>query len=127
MWRLNDLFGSIPAHPAELLSVIAFDHLDQIRRRARAVVEADRALLANAFAQSECQAFSTVRTEHGTTSFPRLKKGNVDDFLARLRQEHDTSAVSGHFFGMPDHFRIGMGVNAEMFEEGLRRIALAAQ
>jgi hypothetical protein len=27
---------------------------------------------------------------------------------------------------MPDHFRIGMGVNTPMFAEGLRRIALAA-
>jgi aspartate/methionine/tyrosine aminotransferase len=127
MWRLNDLFGSIPAHPAELLSVIAFQHLDKTRERARAVVEADRALLATFFAQQECRAFSTVSTEYGTTLFPRLKKGNVDEFLARLRQEHDTSAVPGHFFGMPDHFRIGMGVNTEMFAEGLRRIALAVQ
>jgi aspartate/methionine/tyrosine aminotransferase len=127
IWRLNDLFGSIPAHPAELLSVIAFQDLDKIRERARVVVEADRALLAKAFAQCEGQAFSTVRTEYGTTSFPRLKKGNVDEFLTRLRQEHDTSAVPGHFFGMPDHFRIGMGVNTEMFGEGLRRIVLAAQ
>ena len=125
MWRLNDLFASIPAHPGELLSVIAFQHLDKIRGRARAVVEADRALLAKFIAQHECQAFSTVSTEYGTTSFPRLKAGHVDEFLARLRQEHDTSAVPGRFFGMPDHFRIGMGVNTEMFGEGLRRIGLA--
>jgi hypothetical protein len=26
---------------------------------------------------------------------------------------------------MPSHFRIGMGVNSEMFGEGLRRIGLA--
>jgi len=28
---------------------------------------------------------------------------------------------------MPDHFRIGMGVNTEMFAEGLNRIALARE
>jgi hypothetical protein len=28
---------------------------------------------------------------------------------------------------MPDHFRIGMGVNHEMFAEGLRRIEQALQ
>ncbi len=33
MWRLNDLFASIPAHPAELLSVVAFQNLDRIRER----------------------------------------------------------------------------------------------
>ena len=42
MWRLNDLFASIPAHPAELLSVVALENLDRIRERGRKVVEADR-------------------------------------------------------------------------------------
>jgi aspartate/methionine/tyrosine aminotransferase len=126
MWRLNDLFASIPAHPAELLSAVAFEQLDKIRHRARLVVDADRALLARFLADHEPVKFSAVRTDFGTTSFPRLSKGNVDEFLARLRQQHDTSAVPGHFFSMPDHFRIGMGVNTEMFTEGLRRIALAA-
>jgi hypothetical protein len=28
---------------------------------------------------------------------------------------------------MPGHFRIGMGVNTQMFAEGLRRIALSTQ
>ena len=45
MWRLNDLFAANPAHPAELLSVVALENLDQIRERARKVVEADRVLL----------------------------------------------------------------------------------
>ena len=46
----------------------------------------------------------------------------MDDFLARLRTEYETSAVPGHFFGLPNHFRIGMGVDTEMFREGLQRI-----
>ena len=45
--------------------------------------------------------------------------GNADNFLEQLRAEFDTSAVPGRFFEMPDHFRIGMGVNTEMFAEGL--------
>ncbi len=125
MWRLNDLFAAIPAHPAEMLSVIALEHLDKICARARVIVEADRVLLSR-FLDNHEPLFSTVRTAHGTTSFPKLKKGNVDEFLTRLRTEYDASAVPGRFFGMPEHFRIGMGVNTEMFAEGLRRIALAA-
>jgi aspartate/methionine/tyrosine aminotransferase len=50
---------------------------------------------------------------------------NADDFLHKLRAEFDTSAVPGRFFEMPDHFRIGMGVNTEMFAEGLNRISRA--
>jgi len=121
MWRLNDLFASIPAHPAELLSVVALENLDQIRERARKIVEADRALLKE-FLVSQ-QGISAPPTEFGTTAILRVTKGKVDDFLARLRTEYETSAVPGHFFGLANHFRIGMGVDTEMFNEGLHRIS----
>ncbi len=123
MWRLNDLFASIPAHPAELLSVVALEHLEQIRERARKIVEADRALLRDFLARQD--GISTPDTKFGTTAILRLTKGNVDDFLARLRSEYETSAVPGHFFGLSNHFRIGMGVDTEMFREGLQRISRA--
>ncbi len=66
MWRLNDLFASIPAHPAELLSVVALENLDMIRDRSRKIVEADRALLQE-FLDSQ-DAVSAPRTEFGTTA-----------------------------------------------------------
>jgi aspartate/methionine/tyrosine aminotransferase len=123
MWRLNDLFASIPAHPAELLSVVAFEHLEQIRERARKVVEADRRLL-GAFLAGQ-KGVSAPRTEFGTTAIIRLLRGQVESFLSRLRTEFETSAVPGQFFGLPNHFRIGMGVDTAMFGEGLRRIGQA--
>jgi len=52
----------------------------------------------------------------------RLAKGDVEHFLARLRGEQETSAVPGRFFELPNHFRIGLGVDTEMFREGLKRI-----
>jgi aspartate/methionine/tyrosine aminotransferase len=110
-------------HPSELLSVAAFQHLGAIRERARRIVEADRAALTEFLdAQPE---ISAVHTAWGTTAFLRLRRGDTDEFLARLRAEHETSAAPGRFFEVPDHFRVGMGVNAEMFREGLRRVGLA--
>jgi aspartate/methionine/tyrosine aminotransferase len=123
MWRLNDLFASIPAHPAELLSVVALENLHQIRERGRRIVEADRALLREFLIRQE--GVSAPRTEFGTTAILCLAKDNVDGFLARLRTEHETSAVPGHFFALPNHFRVGMGVDTEMFREGLQRISQA--
>ncbi len=123
MWRLNDLFAPIPAHPAELLSVVALENLEHIRQRARRIVEADRALLAEFLAHQK--GVSTPRTEFGTTAILRLPGGDADHFLARLRTEHETSAVPGRFFDLPNHFRIGMGVDTEMFREGLQRIGRA--
>jgi aspartate/methionine/tyrosine aminotransferase len=121
MRRLNDLYSATPVHPGELLSVAAFQHLDLLRERARRTVEADRKLLRDFLKQQS--SFSAVSTPWGTTSFPRLLNGNADAFLERLRTEFDTSAVPGRFFEMPDHFRIGMGVNTKMFAEGLNRLS----
>jgi aspartate/methionine/tyrosine aminotransferase len=123
MWRLNDLFASIPAHPAELLNVVALENLDTIRGRSRKIVEADRARLREFLDNQE--AVSAPRTEFGTTAILHLESGNVDDFLTRLRIDYETSVVPGRFFGLPNHFRIGMGVDHEMFREGLQRIGQA--
>ena len=86
-------------------------------------MEADRKLLRDFLKQQ--RGISAVETDWGTTSFVRLRNGDADKLLERLRSEFDTSAVPGRFFEMPDHFRIGMGVNTEMFAEGLNRIASA--
>jgi aspartate/methionine/tyrosine aminotransferase len=126
MRRLNDLYSATPVHPGELLSVAAFKHLDLLRERARRVVEADRKLLRDFLAQQT--ALSAVWTDWGTTSFMRLSRSggsNADTFLERLRAQFETSAVPGRFFEMPDHFRIGIGVDTEMFAEGLSRIGRA--
>jgi aspartate/methionine/tyrosine aminotransferase len=123
MWRMNDLFASIPAHTAELLSVVALENLNHIRERGRKILETDRARLREFLIRQE--GVSAPCTEFGTTAILRLAKDNVDNFLARLLTEYETSAVPGHFFGLPNHFRVGMGVDTEMFREGLQRISRA--
>jgi aspartate/methionine/tyrosine aminotransferase len=123
MRRLNDLYSATAVYPGELLSVAAFQHLSLLRERARRIVDADRKLLRDFLAQQA--SISAVWTDWGTTSLVQLRAGNVDVFLERLRTEFETSAVPGRYFEMPDHFRIGMGVNTEMFGEGLDRIGRA--
>jgi aspartate/methionine/tyrosine aminotransferase len=126
MRRLNDLYSATPVHLGELLSVVAFNHLNLLRERARRIVEADRKLLRE-FLERQREV-SAVATDWGTTSFLKLSRSrgtNVDEFLGRLRSDFDTSAVSGRFFEMPNHVRIGMGVNTEMFAEGLSRLGRA--
>jgi aspartate/methionine/tyrosine aminotransferase len=120
MWRMNDVFAATPVHPGELLSVAVFGQLDAVRQRFRRIVEADRKVLGEFLDRTP--GVSAVRTEWGTTSFLRLARGEADEFLAKLRVERETSAVPGRFFGAPECFRVGMGVNREMFAEGLRRI-----
>jgi aspartate/methionine/tyrosine aminotransferase len=123
MRRLDDLYSATPVYPAELFSVIAFQHLNLLRERARRTLEADRKLLRDFLEQQP--ALAAVPTDWGTTSFVRLCAGDADIFLERLQSDFETSAVPGRFFEMPDHFRIGMGVNTDMFSEGLNRLGRA--
>jgi aspartate/methionine/tyrosine aminotransferase len=123
MRLLNDLFGATPVHVGELLSVAAFNQLPPIRERARSAVEADHKSLDRFF--SEQPGLAVISTPSGTTSFPRLRTKGSERFIERLRTDFETSVVPGRFFEMPAHFRIGMGVNHEMFAEGLRRLGLA--
>jgi hypothetical protein len=120
MWRMNDVFAATPVHPGELLSVAVIEKLDAVRERFRRIVDADRKALGEFLDRTT--GVSAVRTEWGTTAFLRLAGGDTGEFLARLRAERETSAVPGRFFGTPECFRVGMGVNSEMFAEGLRRL-----
>ena len=123
IWRLDDLFGASPVHPAELLSVIALDHLDRIDARARRILAANRSAL-DVFFAGRCD-LSGFRSTWGTVAFPALNRGSVDDFCEFLRARFETSVVPGHFFDMPNHFRIGLGGDPQMTAEALRRLAAA--
>lgn len=123
LWRLNDLFGVIPAHTAERLSCIALEHLDGIAARARALLETNSRLLNSFFAARDDLDWLPQR--FGTTSFPRLKQGSVDELCALLAGKYETSIVPGRFFEMPQHFRIGIGCDTDTLKSGLERLSRA--
>ncbi len=123
MWRLVDLFDVNESHPAERLSRVAFAFLARFRARARAVLDTNRQIW-NAFAATR-KDLVDVTLPFGTTAFPKLLTGPVDKFCELLRDKYETSVVPGHFFEMPDHFRVGLGGPAGELREGLNRLASA--
>jgi aspartate/methionine/tyrosine aminotransferase len=60
----------------------------------------------------------------GPIGFVRLEEASVDDLVSRLH-ENDTAVAPGKYFGSPDHFRLGFGVERETLVEGLRRLESA--
>ncbi len=123
VWQLNDLFGVIPAHPAERLSCIAFAHLDTILARTRRLLDANRPVL-HRFLDLR-KDLEGGRIEYGTVSFPRLKSGPVEKFCAIAREKFDATVVPGSFFEMPEFFRLGIAGDTAMLEAGLERLGLA--
>jgi aspartate/methionine/tyrosine aminotransferase len=123
IWRLNDLVANIPAHTAERLSCIALANLDVIRRRSLELLTTNHVLF-NRFLDERDDVLAP-RFDYGTISFPRLRTGRVDELCSLLREKYETSVVPGKFFGMPDHFRLGLGCETEIFAEGIQRLGNA--
>jgi len=123
MWLLHDLFGVIMAHPAERLSVAALADIERITNRARALLERNRALL-DAFLRARSD-IEVVRAPFGTTIFPRLKGGRVEELCRLLREKYETTVVPGRFFGLEDHFRVGIGGDTQTLAAGLERLGRA--
>jgi aspartate/methionine/tyrosine aminotransferase len=123
IWRLNDLFGNVPAHPPERLSVIALKKLDVIGSRTRVLLDQNRPLL-DQFLDSR-DDLETIRPGFGTVVAPRVKRGRVDELCTLLREKYETSVVPGAFFEMPDHIRIGIACDSEMLAAGLQRLGEA--
>jgi aspartate/methionine/tyrosine aminotransferase len=123
IWRLNELFGVAQAHADERLSLIALERLDEVAGDTPALLARNRAL-ANAFFESRGD-LDVAPLVHNVTCFPRLLRGDVDALHERLRARWETAIVPGRFFGLADHFRIGIGGPTEMVAGGLARLGEA--
>ena len=113
LWRLIDLFDNIPAHPAELLSVKAFEQLPTIRAKSKHLIETNREIYRK-FAKEH----SLEIPEQGTVAFPKIPDAICDE----LREKYETTVVPGRFFGMPDHIRISLVAEPKILKEGLFRL-----
>ncbi len=118
LWRLIDLFDNIPAHPAELLSVKAFEQLPKIRERSKRLIETNR------------ETYRTFAEKHGlevpaqgTVVFPQI----ADTICGELRDKYETTVVPGSFFGKPGHIRISLVAEPEILREGLHRLEQALE
>jgi aspartate/methionine/tyrosine aminotransferase len=123
MRLLHDVFGAVGPQPTERLSVVALAKLPKFIARAKRILESNRAVLRE-FLESR-EELALVRTESGTTSFPRLMKGKVEDLCTVLHEKYDTAIVPGRFFESPQHFRLGMCADPELFKEGVKRLGAA--
>jgi aspartate/methionine/tyrosine aminotransferase len=123
MGRLNDLFGVIPSHAAERLSLVALQRMPLLRERAQKRLQDHRDLW-NAFL-TQRHDLDEAPLAYGTVAFPRLKKGSVNRLCELLRARFETTVAPGSFFGLTDSFRVGLGLPTPDFVEGLKRLGQA--
>lgn len=123
MRLLHDVFGAVGPHPTETLSVLALAKLPKFIARASNILNRNRAVLNDFFDSRE--ELKAPRSTHGTTSFPLLLKGQVEHLWTILKDKYDAAFVPGRFFESPQHLRIGMCAEPELFREGVKRLGLA--
>jgi aspartate/methionine/tyrosine aminotransferase len=123
IWRLNDLFGNVDAHPAERLSVVAFRRLPALLARAQARLDTNRAIIGR-FLESRDDLDGGVPL-YGTTACLRPRAGRVDALCRVLRERYDVTVVPGSFFELPHYIRVGICGDAETLAEGLSRLGQA--
>jgi aspartate/methionine/tyrosine aminotransferase len=121
--RLDDIFAASAPHVMERLSITALIQLPRIAARAKSILDANRKTLSAFFdSRDDIQA---VPTKFGTTSFPQMPVVDVERLCALLLEKYQTAVVPGRFFESPQHVRIGMCCEPELFEHGIARLGSA--
>jgi aspartate/methionine/tyrosine aminotransferase len=118
--RARDVVDVWSPMPSDRLSVVAFRHLDRLAERARGIIGANRAAVADFLAsRPELEAVPS----RSTLAFPRLS-GTEDagPFVDRLFRETGTAVAPGRYFGSPAHFRIAFGGDPGAVRQGLASI-----
>jgi len=121
--RLDDIFAASAPNVMERLSVLALNQLPEIAARAGSMLEANRQVL-NSFFKTH-DDIEPAPTKFGTTSFPRLRHVDADQLCALLITKYETAVVPGWFFESPQHIRIGMCCEPELFSAGSERLGQA--
>jgi aspartate/methionine/tyrosine aminotransferase len=119
--RARDIVDGTGVFPAERMAVVAFEHLDRLAARARAILEPNFTLVRR-FLDGR-REIEYVPPAGGTVVFPRPRgQGDAAPFIERLFREQEVGVVPGRFFQAPAHFRLAFGGPRETLECGLERI-----
>jgi aspartate/methionine/tyrosine aminotransferase len=121
--RAHDVVDGTGSIVSERLAVVAFEHLDALLARARALLATNKAL-ADAFlaAHPELEYVASA----GTVVFPRIRGvADATPFVERLMTERRTAVGPGSFFEAPAHFRLGYGAATDRIRRGLERLGAA--
>jgi hypothetical protein len=122
--RARDLVDGTGSVLAERAAAAAFDALPSLALRARAILAPNLERFQTFMAGQP--AVEWVAPAGGTVAFPRLRAPVSADALAeRLVRDFDTAVVPGRFFEAPRHFRVALGIPAEILARGLDAISRA--
>lgn len=120
MAALKDYTTICNSAPSEFLAELALRHRGKLAGRNVEIITGNLALLDDFF-ERHADRFAWQRPKAGPIAFPRLLKGDVEDFCEHLVKRAGVLLLPGHLFeDHENHFRIGFG--RENMPEALERL-----
>lgn len=121
--RLRDLYSITTAFPSERLGWHALGAADELLQETLELLDRNRGLV-EAFV-ADRPRLRWTSPEAGSVGFVQLASDRVEALVELAEERYETIVAPGHFFGRPDHFRIGWGMDTGELREGLRRLGRA--
>jgi len=107
--RIKDYTTICSSAPSEFLAELALRHRAQLLERNLGIIKHNLTVL-DTFFKAHQTLFRWVKPKAGPIAFPKLLKGNVDEFCRQLVTQADVLLLPGSVFDHPgNHFRIGYG------------------
>jgi aspartate/methionine/tyrosine aminotransferase len=107
--RIKDYTTICSSAPSEFLAELALRHREKLAARNLEIIRSNLALLDPFFAGHQDQ-FKWIKPSAGPIAFPRLLRGDVQNFCERLVLEEGVMLLPGTVYDHPgNHFRIGFG------------------
>ncbi len=104
---------------SQTIATWALGRWDFFLRRAKRILDANRKIAAEALHQMP--ALNGDVPGRGTVLFPHSTV-DVAKLAGRLLKQYGTVIAEGRFFGMPDHFRLGLGGETRNLKKGLANL-----
>jgi len=109
MDSLKDYTTICNSAPSEFLAEVAMRNRTKLAERNLGIIKANLAVADN-FLSQHADLFSWIRPQAGSMAFPRLLKGDVEEFCDRLVKKAGVLLLPGSMYDdSRNHFRIGLG------------------
>jgi aspartate/methionine/tyrosine aminotransferase len=109
MAALKDYTTICNSAPSEFLAELAMRHRQRLAARNLGIIQHNLSVVDEFFAR-HADLFSWVRPRAGSMGFPRLLKGDVDEFCDSLVTQAGVLLLPGTMYDdNGNHFRLGLG------------------
>lgn len=109
MASLKDYTTICNSAPSEFLAEVAMRNRHKLSQRNLGIIKENLSVIDSFFAR-RAELFSWVPPQAGSMAFPRLLKGNVEEFCERLVKEAGVLLLPGSIYDdTGNHFRLGLG------------------